>query len=145
MRNVPTVFLVLVDLDRAGKNMVDSMERNIRSLVEMLARQLQRPMPDLTFVHIGLTLEQANSFDEVDAAPVQDERVAELGQPHPVVRRGGLLLVGAHRARSSEGIKAQLDMDIRRETQRGKRPTRRGSARTDNALTCADDRLPACR
>ena len=39
MRSVPTVYLLLVDLDKPGKDMVDSLERSIRRLVKMLAPQ----------------------------------------------------------------------------------------------------------
>ena len=41
---------------------------------------------------------------------------AALPQPHSAVRRGRLLLVGAHHEIVREGIVAHLDQDIQRQT-----------------------------
>ena len=70
-RDVPTVYLVLVDLDRAGKNMVASLERNLRAIIAILLTLDEYEGyddPDVTFKHIGLFEEQVAGTAEERAA-----------------------------------------------------------------------------
>jgi len=117
-RDVPTVFLVLVDLDRAGKNMVDSLERNIRTIVEMLCETEGYDTPDLTFVHIGLTEEQAKSFPEVDLRPCKTTEKPKWKNYTKWCAEVDFCS-SAHIVEIVENaIKAQLDMKIERRRKR---------------------------
>jgi len=116
MRNVPTVFLILTDLDRPGKNMADSIERNIRTPVAMLCRKLRRPMPDITFIRIGLTEEQANSFDEVTLRPCKLSEKPHYRNYTPWCAEVDFCSSAHIEAIVEDAITAQLDMDIYAET-----------------------------
>jgi hypothetical protein len=107
----PTTFLVLTDHDRPGYNMAEHVEREMRRLVALVARQLRRRAPALTFKRIGLNAEQVARYDVMTRDPKASEKptwrnyVAECAeidalrstQIEEIVR---------------EGIEADLDFDI---------------------------------
>ena len=142
MRDVPTVYLVLVDLDRAAKNMAESMERIIRSLVKMLAEKLNRPMPDLTFVHIGLTLEQANSFDEVDLRPCKLSEKPTYRHYTPWCAEVDFCSSEHIIEIVENAIKAQLDVKIERKRQRQEKADKAWFRSTERLMTMPPS---ACR
>jgi hypothetical protein len=62
-RMMPTVILHLGDLDSSGESMYDAMAEDIRLFAEGLADEWYYDRPEITFVRVALTREQAEELD----------------------------------------------------------------------------------
>ena len=119
LSGMPTTFLILTDHDRAGYNMTDHVEREMRRLVELICDQLRLEVPPLEFVRVGLTAEQVDRY-----------RMDQQSEAVRACRHGNYVANPVHvdALRSAqieeivrEGIEAQLDMRLLRRTRRQER------------------------
>ena len=117
LSGTPTTFLILTDHDRAGYNMTDHVEREMRRLVELICDQLRLPVPPLEFVRVGLTAEQVTRYRMRTNRPKPSE--------HPGMDNYVANPIHVDALRSAqieeivrEGIEDQLNMRLLRRTRR---------------------------